>query len=270
MLTPIFLAHNRQTLQRHTCAFTLIELLITLSLISGLVVIGTQLYSKYRIRAKVAAMVASASAAQFAAANDYFNQGYTFENTTFGAGTQPYLVPKSSFIDSIEVEKGWVRITGNPDNLGGRDINLVFQPTVKNNEVTWTCYVSPTYFDFAPEQCRNEGCAVYTWSDWYSIDTGTTWIYDGSPGNVASTWAAYCADYPWYFGCTCYNATDTNLVKYDIQHTVIDNVDNGWGWSYLVVNHDCRQATRVMTSQGSCGSCPPDSECQNIFEKLTP
>ncbi len=246
----------------------MVELLVAFAIVAIIAVIAIPTYSKYRLRSKVASMVAAASAAEFAVANDYFNQGYTFDKTNFEPESQPFLIPPSDVISSMEVEKGWVRIYGNPAELGGRTINFVFEPTVVNNDITWTCYVSSLYFDLAPEECRNTGCAVYEWSDWVSIDQGTTWMYNESAGNVASNWSSYCPTYPWYFGCSCYNAVDTNLVKYDIQHTVINNVDNGWGWTYLVVNHDCRRATRQLTSQGSCGSCPGGATCQDMFAPL--
>lgn len=250
--------------------FTLMELLITCAIIALLALIGIPVYSKYRLRAKLATMVSAASGAQFAVSNDFFNQGYTLVNTTFPPNSQPFLKPSSNFISSIDVEQGWVRVIGDPDYLGGRQINFVFQPTVANNNITWTCYVTPEYFDYAPANCRNEGCAVYSWGPWVSIDQGTTWMYNVSPSNAASTWAGYCPTYPWYFGCSCYNATNTNTVRYQFIQTVIDNVDTGQGWSYLVVNNDCQQSTRVLSSQGSCASCPPGSTCQDMFTSLSP
>lgn len=250
--------------------FSLIELVITCSIIALLALISIPIYTKYRLRSKVSTMISAASGAQFAVANDYFNQGYTFANTNFASGSQPFLVPSSNFISSITVENGWVRVTGDPDYLNGNQIDIVFQPTVENNSVTWTCYIGSAYFEYAPESCRNQGCAVYSWGDWTSIDSGTTWLYNGNPANVESTWATYCASYPWFFGCTCYNATGTNLVEYNLETTVIDNVDNGWGWTYLIVNFDCQKRTRELNVIGSCGSCPGGSVCQDMFDPLNP
>jgi prepilin-type N-terminal cleavage/methylation domain-containing protein len=250
--------------------FTLMELLITLSIIAILAVVAVPTYSKYRTRAKVATMVSAASAAQFAVATDYFNNNYSFAKTTFTAGSQPFLQPKSNFISSMYVQQGWVWVNGNSAKLGGRSINLAFGPTVVNNSITWTCYAPAQYFEYVPETCRNTGCAVYTWGPWRSIDQGTTWLYNGNPANIQTTWANYCANFPWYFGCTCYNATDTNLNKYQIINSVVSNVDNGWGWTYLVVKHDCQQASRQITTQASCGSCPGGATCQDVLAPLGP
>ena len=262
MLKPIIPA-NKQ-------GYTLIELLVTCMIVALVALISIPVYTKYRLRAKVATMISAASAAQFAVSNDYFNQGYTFANTTYPANTQPFLTPSSNFISSIDVQEGWVRVTGNPTYLNGNQIDLVFQPTVTNNNITWTCYISSAYFDYAPESCRNQGCAVYSWGPWQSIDQGTTWLYNVSPANVSSTWSANCASYSWFFGCSCYNATNTNLVKYQLTTNILQNVTTGAGWSYLVVDFDCQQATQQLTVVGSCASCPSGSTCQDMFTPLAP
>lgn len=260
----------KRILRAHNLGFSLVELIVTVSIVALLALISIPVYTKYRLRSKIGTMIAAASGAQFAVANDYFNQGYTFNNTNFAANTQPFLKPQSNFIDSISVNKGWVRVTGDAANLGGNQIDLVFQPSVENNSVTWTCYISPDYFDYAPENCRNQGCAVYSWGPWQSIDSGTTWLYNGNPSTVDSVWANYCASSPWFFGCTCYDADDTNLVRYQMESTVLDNIDNGWGWTYLVVKYDCQQSTRDVSVIGSCASCPGGATCQDMFAPLAP
>lgn len=147
LIKPIFAA-NKQ-------GFTLIELIVTCSIIALIALISIPVYTKYRLRAKVAAMISAGNAAQLAVANDYFNQGYTFANTTFTAGSQPFLVPSANFITSINVDTGWVRVVGNATYLNGNQINVAFEPTVENNNITWTCYITPAFFSYAPENCRN-------------------------------------------------------------------------------------------------------------------
>ncbi len=250
--------------------FSLLELIVTFSIVAALAVISIPVYSKYRIRAKVATMISEASAAQFAVANDYFNEGYSFVNTNYAANSEPFLTPQSNFISSIAIQQGWVHVTANPNYLGGRQIDLVFQPTVTNNNISWTCYAPSAYFEYAPAACQNSGCAAYTWGPWTTVDEGTTWMYDESPSNVTSTWNSYCASYSWYFGCTCYNATNTNLVQYQLQDSVISNVNTGSGWTYLVVNFSCQESTRQLNAIGSCSSCPGGAVCQDIFTPLGP
>ena len=116
---------------------------------------GIPIYSKYRLRAKVATMISTASAAQFAVANDYFNQGYTLANTNFAANSQPFLVSHSNFITSLHVEEGWVYVTGNAAYLDGNQINISFEPTVANKSISWTCHVDAAYFAYVPVDCRN-------------------------------------------------------------------------------------------------------------------
>lgn len=135
--------------------FTLIELIVTCSIIALIALIAIPVYTKYRLRAKVATMVSAGNPAQLAVANDYFNQGYTFANTTFAAGSQPFLVPSVNYITSINVSTGWVRVIGNATYLNGNQINLAFKPTVTNNNITWTCYITPGFFSYAPTNCQN-------------------------------------------------------------------------------------------------------------------
>ena len=135
--------------------FTLMELLVIVVIIIILAAIAVPSYSSYRIRSKVAVMINAASAAQLAVANDYFNQGYTFNNSDFAANSQPFLVPANDFITSIAVTNGIITVTGNADKLGNKQINLVFTPSVTNNNITWTCAVSTAFFDFVPASCQN-------------------------------------------------------------------------------------------------------------------
>lgn len=135
--------------------FSLIELIVTCSIIAILALVGIPAYTKYRLTGKVSTMVSAGAAAQFAVANDYFNKGYTFTNTDFTAGSQPFLMPQVNFISSITVTNGVVYVNGNADNLNGNQINLVFTPTVTNNNITWTCKVDPAFYSYVPVHCRN-------------------------------------------------------------------------------------------------------------------
>lgn len=136
-------------------AFTLIELLVIFGIIAILGLIGVPAYNKYRIRAKLGVMVSAASAAKLSVVNDYFNQNNSLTNIDYAAGSQPFLVPQSSFITSIAIVNGVVTVTGNASDLGDRAIVLRFTPTVVGSDFTWTCATDPSFYEFAPEQCHN-------------------------------------------------------------------------------------------------------------------
>lgn len=137
-------------------AFTLIELMVTFAIVAALAIIGVPAYSKYRVRTKVATMFAAAGAAQFAVANDYYNQGYTFSTIAYANNSQPFTTPQSSAISSIAISAGIITVTGNSADLGGRTINLIFTPSITNNDITWACATSSsTYFEFVPLSCQH-------------------------------------------------------------------------------------------------------------------
>jgi prepilin-type N-terminal cleavage/methylation domain-containing protein len=135
--------------------FTLVELLVTIAIAAILAVYAVSSYSKYRIRAKFALMVAAATPAKLAVQNDYFNQGYTFANSDYTAGSQPFVTPASDIISGIAITNGIITVTGNSNALGGRSIVIQFTPSVSNNEVNWTCATDSAFFDFAPTDCQN-------------------------------------------------------------------------------------------------------------------
>jgi len=137
-------------------AFTLIELMVTLAIVAALAIIGVPAYSKYRVKTKVATMFAAAGAAQLAVTNDYYNQGYTFSTISYANNSQPFTTPSSSVISSIAISAGIITVSGNSAELGSRGINLVFTPSVSNNDITWLCSTNSTaYFEFVPVSCQN-------------------------------------------------------------------------------------------------------------------
>ena len=131
------------------------ELLVTFAIVATLAAVAVPAYSKYRIRGKVATMVAAGSAAEMTVVNDYFNQGYNLSTINYANNSQPFVTPSSVFISSIAISAGVITVTGNTSELGGRAINITLTPTVVNNDFTWVCSTSSTYFEYAPDECRH-------------------------------------------------------------------------------------------------------------------
>lgn len=137
------------------CGFTLIELLVTITIVAIIAAVSIPSYTKYRLRAKVAQLITSVTAAKLAVQNDYFNQGYTLTKSDYISGSQIFVTPTSSIINSIEITDGIITLNANADDFGGRNITLRFNPTVTNNDITWTCYTESQYFDLMPPDCQN-------------------------------------------------------------------------------------------------------------------
>ncbi len=136
--------------------FTLLELVVTMSIIAILAVIAVPAYSKYRVRAKVSFMYESASPAKLTVTTDYYNNGYSFAASDYTAGSKPFVTPQSSSaVTSIAIVNGIITVTGNSTELGGRAIVMIFTPSASNNEVNWSCAITAAYVSFAPQNCIN-------------------------------------------------------------------------------------------------------------------
>lgn len=136
-------------------AFTLMELLITISIIAGLAIIAVPSYNKYRVRSKAATMLTAATAAKLVVENEYWDQ-YSFTNINYSANSETFVTTSMPFISSIAIVAGVITVTGNTTDLGGRGIVLTLTPSVVDQSVVWACATNNTdFYEFVPEECRN-------------------------------------------------------------------------------------------------------------------
>lgn len=252
-------------------AFTIVELLITFAIVGVIAVVAAPAYSKYLVRSKVSTMATAASAAQFSVANDFYNQGYSFEKITYGAGSQPYLVSKSDFIKAMSVEKGWIRIESESSKLGGRQIDLLFLPIAEENNISWVCYGPEEYFEFMPPECRNAGCQQYSaWSSWSVLDGGTVWWSQNSTlADIISSWTSQCTTYGWYPGCICLSKVNNSTEEFNMEHEITGNYSWGGSWFYTIARHDCMTRTRVFEGITVCDECPSGKSCFPLHDAPT-
>lgn len=131
--------------------FTIIELMIVVTVIGILVAVAIPAYTTYTVRAKVAdGLVVSAPAKRAIEDYYYFNGAYPADNAQ--AGLQDPAKLGSKFVRTVEVAASGVIVVtfGDPALL---DQTLRFTPTAEGTKLTWSCSssLSPSLL---PSDCR--------------------------------------------------------------------------------------------------------------------
>lgn len=126
--------------------YTLIELMITVTIIGLLAAAGMPAYQSYAIRSQIAEGPALASSLKTATAEYYSDKGYfPVDNDVIlgdgvaGSGTAKAI--SGAYVQSITSATGWITITyGNKANTKIAGSTLMIVPaTTQNDDITWIC-----------------------------------------------------------------------------------------------------------------------------------
>ena len=149
----------RGDLQR---GFTLMELLITMFIISLLMVIALPAYQHYMVRSKISEAIGLVGPVQNGVVESYLSSGdYPGDNTS--AGLSDPSAYKGSYVRSIEVSapgtnNGDITITLSttavPEIQG--DNTIIFTPTNTRGQFTWNCTGGTVPQVYRPSQCRSD------------------------------------------------------------------------------------------------------------------
>jgi prepilin-type N-terminal cleavage/methylation domain-containing protein len=138
-------------------AFSLVELLVTIVILSVLVSVAAPMYSKYMLQSKVSAMYESATPAKFIVTNDYYSKGNcSTANYTYSSGNPQFLKP-TNYVSSMSIATGVITVTGNSTKLNSNAIILTIKPSIDaQQQVNWTCCVNnDSFLTYAPTECKN-------------------------------------------------------------------------------------------------------------------
>jgi len=130
--------------------FSLIELMIVITIFGVLALIAVVGYTSYIIKARVTEGLSLASTAQFAVA-EFVSNNNNLPSSQLGTG---YISPSpTQYVSSIVISDQGLITIGYTPTAGSGSILLV--PTVQaNQEVTWDCKGGTLSILYRPASCR--------------------------------------------------------------------------------------------------------------------
>jgi type IV pilus assembly protein PilA len=129
--------------------FTIIEVMIVMTIIGILAALCIPLYQSYVARSKIAEAFMLADPVKLAISEQYVQSGaFPADNTAAEFGAPATL--RGRYVGSIAIAAGVVLVTYADPTLAGQTVT--FTPTAAGNLVTWACTSS------LPEHLRPRGC----------------------------------------------------------------------------------------------------------------
>lgn len=137
--------------------FTLIELMIVVSIIAVLTAIAIPAYQDYVIRTQVAEGVALAGGAKTAVSEYYGNHG-AYPNGNASAGLPQAGSISGSYVSAVNVQqagtKGLIRVSyaGPKASAKIQSVTLDLQASDADGSIVWKCVSTPN--KYLPSSCR--------------------------------------------------------------------------------------------------------------------
>lgn len=117
--------------------FTIVELMITVTLMGMLAALAIPFYQNYTTRAKVAEGLSLAHGAKQAIA-DYYGATGSFPSDNTQAGLDSAATLSGRIVQAVAIEpNGVIRVTFRDPALAGQV--LLFTPTAATGSLLWTC-----------------------------------------------------------------------------------------------------------------------------------
>ena len=134
--------------------FTLIELMIVVTIIGILAAIAIPAYQDYTIRAQVSEGLNLSGGAKAAVTEFYQDQGaFPADNATAGVEAAANIVGK--YVTGVAVANGIITVTyGGDANANIAGLTLTMTPTDNQGSVSWACSSAGLQNKWLPAACR--------------------------------------------------------------------------------------------------------------------
>lgn len=139
--------------------FTLIELMLIVTIVGVLVAIALPTYNEYTLRARVAEALTLADGARVSVGEAYAARG-AFPNSNVEAGLPAATSISGDSVASVEIDPGGVIAVTLSSTMGGTPSmdgqTLLLTPTASDGSVTWVCDIGgdTTRYKYVPSECR--------------------------------------------------------------------------------------------------------------------
>mgnify|MGYP003945831747 CR=1 FL=1 len=143
--------------QRISAGFTLIELMIVVTIIAILAAIAIPAYQDYLVRAQVTEGMSLAGGAKAAVWDFVSNTGrYPPNNQSAGLATSTSI--SGSYASKVDVTDGKIQVyfQGSKANshINGASKYLALSPITQTGSIVWTCTPSTLEGKYLPTSCR--------------------------------------------------------------------------------------------------------------------
>ena len=154
---PLVIAQHRQQ------GFTVIELMIVVTIVSILAVIAMPAYVEYATRSKVSEAMGFMGEAKTSVSERFYTNNSTWPENNFQAGLpDPDDYDSYDFVKRLEVTSiptsGTITVTLDLPNTPADNKQLQLVPSTSTGEIVWTCRPAPggdgVDSKYAPANCR--------------------------------------------------------------------------------------------------------------------
>lgn len=265
-------------------AFSLLELLVVVAIISVLAAFGIPGMLNYIVQTRVNALWSQADAAKQQVLNLYLKRDMPVNTITINSGAAEYTTSNVDFVKCITVQNGIVSVVGLPDKFNDKNIWIAWEPTVSGTGINWSCRYSADAAPYVKEvgnTCAAQTCQQFSsWGTPTTINT-QTFFYAGNltQAEVSSAFANNCNTTASMSGCAaCHNFVNTDTEQRFMDFTVSNvtynyqgalgsdptwNSYSSWAYqyNYTQVVQACKAQTRTTSTCANVDPFASDSAC---------